>query len=134
MSHTEKKPNMKKCISQLHVQRYRFVSRQMVAFNFIHRGVVDFSAVFFFSIRFIRFVCLFACCTLCIVVGVVLTICTFTVLTDAIDDDVDEFHISGMVAVKTVEAIESESIVLSCGRTKMPDDDVKWFFNGKLKC
>lgn len=53
-------------------------------------------------------------------------------LTDAIDDDDDdEFHISTNVVVKAVEAIESESIVLSCGRTKMPDDDVKWFFNGK---
>lgn len=49
--------------------------------------------------------------------------------TDAIDDD--EFSIRTMVAAEPVEAIENESIVLSCGRTKMPDTDVKWFFNGK---
>ncbi|XP_055311098.1 tyrosine-protein kinase-like otk isoform X2 [Sitodiplosis mosellana] len=33
---------------------------------------------------------------------------------------------------QTVDAVENESIVLSCGRTKMPDDDVKWFFNDIL--
>lgn len=50
--------------------------------------------------------------------------------TDAIDDD--EFSTRpATIAAETVEAIENKSIVLSCGRTKMPDGDVKWFFNGK---
>lgn len=57
------------------------------------------------------------------------TPCTHT-HTDAIDDD--EFSTrTPTIAAETVEAIENKSIVLSCGRTKMPDSDVKWFFNGK---
>lgn len=50
-------------------------------------------------------------------------------LTDAIDDG---FDIGTKAAAQNIEAIESESIVLSCGQTKMPDNDVKWFFNGKF--
>lgn len=50
-------------------------------------------------------------------------------LTDAIDDD--DYHEfittwKSEVAVERVEAIESETIVLSCGPTT-----AKWFFNGK---
>lgn len=52
--------------------------------------------------------------------------------TDAIDDgfDIQTKVSAASTQTQTVDAIESESIVLSCGRTKMTDDDVKWFFNG----
>lgn len=54
--------------------------------------------------------------------------------TDAIDDGFDIRTATTMTATtiptQTVEAAENESIVLSCGRTEMPHNDVKWFFNG----
>lgn len=51
------------------------------------------------------------------------------VLTDAIDDGFDR---NANADTQTVEAIESDSIVLPCGRTKMPNNSVKWLFNGKF--
>lgn len=95
---------------------------RVAAFNFI-------STLFrFFSHWFLPF-SPWPCCILCFHYHYRLLAC-WRNIADAIDDD--EFRISGKVAVQTVEAIESESIVLSCGRTKMPANDVKWFFNGKF--
>lgn len=93
-------------------------SSNVVAFNFIQLMAVSIRSFSFF-LSFLPPFTLFALHYL-------------YVLADAIDDYDDEFHINAIVAAKIVEAIENECIVLSCGQTEMPHEDVKWFFNGKF--